>query len=222
MSFKSSYAKSNMTALVFALQPDQVYIAMDTFVVGADDRLPMAFQQKFITIPSSDLLVAGTGHAGFIGGWFGYLQSLPLLGDIEDLNMIAPAILKASADAAGGLGSLTATLYHFGYSSVQKRYIGYAYRSTSDFQPSSLQDGLGLKPIVQVPTTENIEFPKFMVDIVIQQQKQDRALPVEEQVGIGGEVEFSVLSGRTITTTTVHRFSSYEGEKQYIDRRTLV
>lgn len=222
MPSKSSYAKSNMTALVFALQPDQVCVAMDTLVVGADDRLPMAFQQKFLTIPSSNLLVAGTGHADFIRGWFGYLQSMNLQGDIEDLNAIAPTVLKASTDAAGGLGSLSATLYHFGYSSVKKRYVGYAYRSTSDFHPSPLQDALGLKPVVQVPPTDNIRFPEFMVDIVIQQQNQDRALPIEQQVGIGGEIEFAVLAEQTIKVETVHRFSSYESERQCIDRRTQV
>ncbi len=58
-----------MTAFIFALQPDQVCVAMDTLVVGADDRMPLAFQRKFLSVPDSDLLVAGTGHAEFVTGW---------------------------------------------------------------------------------------------------------------------------------------------------------
>jgi hypothetical protein len=68
-----------MTALVFALQPDQVCLAMDTLVVGADDRLPMSFQRKFHSLPDSELIVAGTGLANFINGWFAYLSALGII-----------------------------------------------------------------------------------------------------------------------------------------------
>lgn len=57
-----------MTALVFSLQPEQICIAMDTLVIGAVDRMPLSFQE-------SDLVVLGTGHAGFINGWFQHLQA---------------------------------------------------------------------------------------------------------------------------------------------------
>lgn len=95
-----------MTALVFSLQPDQVCVAMDTLVVGADDRMPLAFQRKFLSVPDSDLLVAGTGLAGFVTGWFDYLLSLTSLGDVDNVGSIAPSVLKASADAAGGSAPL--------------------------------------------------------------------------------------------------------------------
>lgn len=208
-----------MTALVFALQPDQVCVAMDTLVVGADDRLPMAFQRKFLPIPVADILVAGTGRADFINGWFAYLQSLPWLGDVDDLNVIAPKVLRVSADAAGALGSVNTTLYHFGYSMAQGSYVGYAYRSTADFRAEPLQYALGFKPQVPVPPIDNIQFPDFMIDIIVRQQQYDRKLPIEHQVGIGGEIEFVVLFKRTTQIKTVHRFFSYESERQHIDRR---
>jgi hypothetical protein len=88
-----------MTALVFALQPEQVCIAMDTLVIGADDRMPMSFQRKFLSVPASDLVVAGTGHAGFINGWFQHLQANLHGATIDDLNEEAPSIFRASVSA---------------------------------------------------------------------------------------------------------------------------
>lgn len=208
-----------MTALVFALQPEEVCVAMDTLVVGADDRRPLAFQRKFLSFPDSDLLVAGTGHAGFVTGWFGYLQTLTRLGDVDDVGAIAPAVLKASADAAGGLGSITTTIYHFGYSRAEGQYVGYAYRSTADFRPERLPYALGFKPQVPIPVTDNIQFPDFMIDIVVRQQQHDRSQPIQHQLGIGGEIEFVVLSDRTTRVETVHRFISYESERQHIESR---
>lgn len=208
-----------MTALVFALQPDQVCVAMDTLVVAADDRMPLAFQRKFLSVPGSDLLVAGTGHAGFVTGWFDYLQARTRLGDVDDVGSIAPDVLKASADAAGGLGSVTTTIYHFGYSRAEGQYVGYAYRSTADFRPERLPYALGFKPHVPVPSTEDIQFPDFMIDIIVRQQQHDRSQPVPQQIGIGGEIEFAVLSGRATRIETVHRFISYESERQHIESR---
>ena len=208
-----------MTALVFALQPEQVCIAMDTLVVGADNRMPMAFQRKFLSMPASDLLVSGTGLANFINGWFSYVQTLSRVGDVDDLNAIAPQILKASADAAAGLGAFTTTIYQFGYSRSRGRYVGYAYRSTADFKSEHLPYALGLKPHVPVPPTDDIQFPECLIDIIVRQQQHDRSHPIEQQLGIGGEIEFAVLAGRTTRIETVHRFPSYENERQHIERR---
>lgn len=208
-----------MSALVYALQPDQVCVAMDTLVVGAGDRMPLAFQRKFLAVPDSDLLVAGTGHAGFVTGWFDYLQALANLGDVDQVGSITPAVLKASADAAGGLSAISTTIYHFGYSRREAQYVGYAYRSTADFWSERLPYALGFKPKVTLPPTDDIQFPDFMIDIVLRQQQHDRSKPIQEQLGIGGEIEFVVLSDRDTSIRTVHRFGSYEQERQAIEGR---
>lgn len=208
-----------MTALVFALQPDQICVAMDTLVVGAEDKKPMCFQRKFLSLPENELLIAGTGLANLINGWFGYVSSLSDLGDIDDLNHFASSVLAASVRAAGGLGEITTTLYHFGYSRAEAKYVGYAYRSTTDFQLERLQYALGVKPPVRVEPTENIEFPGFMIEIILNQQRQDQQLSIEQRVGIGGEIEFAVLSNRNTQIKTVHRFETYEAEHRYISCR---
>lgn len=210
-----------MTALVFALQPEQVCIAMDTLVIGAEDRMPMCFQRKFLAVPESDLVVAGTGHAGFINGWFQHLQANYGRATIDDLDAYASSIFRESVQAEGGLSGLTATIYHFGYSTQEERYVGYAYRSEQNFRSDRIQqDALGFKPVVPVTLNGNIRFPDSLIEIILEQQRQDRLLPLAERVGIGGEIEFVVMSERTIHVETVHRFSSYEAESIYIEQRT--
>jgi hypothetical protein len=209
-----------MTALVFALQPDEVYIAMDTLLIGADDRMPMSFKRKFLSVPESDLVVAGTGHADFINGWFQHLHANLQGATIDDLNKEAPNIFRASVSAEGGLSGLTATIYHFGYSAQEHRYAGYAYRSEHSFRSERLQYALGLKPVVPVAPNDDIRFPDFLIDIVLKQQCEDRLRPITERVGIGGEIEFVVMSDRAIHVETVHRFSSYEAESLHIEQRS--
>lgn len=208
-----------MTALVFALQPEQVCIAMDTLVISADDRMPLSFQRKFLSVPRSDLVVAGTGHAGFINGWFQHLQANLSGATIDDLNAEVPNIFRASVSAEGGLSGLTATIYHFGYSAREDRYAGYAYRSEHDFRSDRLQYALGYKPIVPVTPNDDIRFPDFVIDIILEQQRQDWLLPISERLGIGGEIEFVVMSDRAIHVETVHRFPSYEAESSHIQKR---
>lgn len=208
-----------MTALVFALQPDQICIAMDTLVVGAEDKKPINFQRKFLFHAESNLLIAGTGLANLINGWFEYVSSFLGQSDIDDLNLLAPNVLKASVLAAGGLDYASATLYHFGYSRDEAKYAGYAYRSTADFKSERLSYGLGIKPKVHVEADENIEFPKFLIEIILEQQRQDRLLPLGKQVGIGGEIEFAMLAEGIANIETVHRFASYEAEKMFMDGR---
>ncbi|MDR6584551.1 hypothetical protein HBH1_03366 [Herbaspirillum sp. BH-1] len=209
-----------MTALVFALQDDQICVAMDTLVVSARDKMPLYFQRKFLSLPGSNLIVAGTGHAGFITGCFQYLQAHFQEATIDDLDGVVPDIFRASVRGQGGLSGLTATIYHFGYSVEEQRYVGYAYRSEHDFRSDRLRYGLGFKPVVPVTPTNDIHFPDFLIELVLEQQRQDNLLPITERVGIGGEIEFVVMSDRLINVETVHRFSSYEAESIYIEQRT--
>ena len=208
-----------MTALVFALQSDQVCVAMDTLVVGADDRLPLSFQRKFLPVPRADLVIVGTGHADFVNGWFGHYQAHLHSKSIDELDAEAPHIFRTSVVAEGGLSGLTVTIYHFGYSAAEKRYVGYAYRSDHDFQSERLQYALGYKPVIPITPSDDIRFPEFLVDIIVEQQRHDNLKPFEERVGIGGEIEFVVMSGRTINVETVHRFLSYEVESEHVGRR---
>ncbi len=190
---------------------------MDTLVVYAADKKPMSFRRKFISFDENNLLIAGTGHADFINGWLDYCSSYYKNENIDQINRTAPNVLYHSVNATGGLSYSTATLYHFGYSEEKSQYIGYAYRSENDFKSEKLQYGLGIKPVVQIESTNCIQFPDFLIKIIHEQQKYDKKQPITHQVGIGGEIDYAVLKDGKVSIKTVDRFESYEKERKYIE-----
>lgn len=159
---------------------------------------------------------AGTGLANLINAWCSFVLTCNDVKGIDDLNMLAPNALRTLTDACFGSDLTTSTLYHFGHSKVEGQYVGYAYRSERGFDPDRLQYALGIKPVIPVAPTENISFPEFLVDIVLEQQRRDQRLKVTDQVGIGGEIEFVDMSEGAIHVETVHCFASYEAECAYI------
>jgi hypothetical protein len=203
-----------MTSLVYALQPDQVFIAMDTLVVNGIDKTPAAFQRKFLPIPEFNLLIAGTGSADFINGWFQFVPKYLMGCDIDDLNIHAPEILNNSAKELAH----ESTIYHFGYSVIENSYVGYAYRSTASFKSEKLKYVLGFKPVIPTEGLLDVTIPKSLVDIVCEQQRYDKLKPVENQVGIGGEIEIVELKDKKLTIKTAHRFLSYDDEKNVIEQ----
>lgn len=203
-----------MTALIYALQPDQVCLAMDTLTVSAEDRTPLLFQTKFSVLPHLNMVIAGTGLANLITQWFQFVNGNMVVRDIDHVDIYAADALRNAEAECFGTDLSTTTIYHFGYSQNQKCYVGYAYRSANDWSSEMLPYALGVKPPVPVPTVDNIQFPQFLVDVMTEQRRADQMLPVTEQVGIGGDVSFVVMSNLSVTITPVHRFESYETEFQ--------
>lgn len=208
-----------MTALVFTVQPEQICLAMDTLVVAADDNTPLCYQTKFIVLPHLNLVIAGTGLASLITGWFHFVNGSMVVRDIDHLNTFTPGSLRRAETECQGTGLTTTTLYHFGYSTLEKRYVGYAYRSTKNWESDRLPDALGLKPVVHVPPIDDIQFSQFLIDIVSEQRRQDLLLPLSERVGIGGDIQFVVLENGVVTVSTVHHFESYESEYKQMSEK---
>ena len=201
-----------MTALVFTIKPDQISLAMDTLVVAANDKTPLCYQTKFTVLPHLNLVIAGTGLASLITGWFHFVNGSMIVRDVDHLSAFTPEALRLAVADCQGADLTTTTLYHFGYSQLEKRYVGYAYRSAKSWEPERLPDALGLKPVVHVPPTDNIQLPQFLIDIVSEQRRQDLMLPLSERVGIGGDIQFVILANGVVTVSTVHRFDSYESD----------
>lgn len=208
-----------MTALVFTVQPDQICLGMDTLVVAANDKTPLCYQTKFTILPHLNLVIAGTGLASLVTGWFHFVNGSMVVQDIEHLNAFAPDALRRVTAQCEGTDLTTTTLYHFGYATLEKRYIGYAYRSTNNWESDQLPDALGFKPVVRNVPTDNIQFPQFLTDIVTEQRRQDLLLPLSERVGIGGDIQFVVMENRTVTVSTVHRFESYDSDYKLMSEK---
>lgn len=208
-----------MTALVFTIQPDQICLAMDTLVVDHYDKTPLTYQTKFTVLPHINVVIAGTGLTPLVNGWFHYVNGNIVVRDIDHLNSFAPGLLRDAAARCQGTDLTTTTLYHFGYSTIDNRYVGYAYRSMKNWEPDRLQDALGFKPVVDVQPTDEIQFPQFFINIVCEQRRKDLLLPVSERVGIGGDIQFVVLENGVVTISNVYRFDSYESDYELMARK---
>jgi hypothetical protein len=201
-----------MTALVFSLQPDQVCLVMDTLVVAAETKMPLGLRRKFLVSPERRLIIAGTGLATLVQGWQGYVASSLEVRSIDELDRIAPTSLYAASKEVPAPSSITTTLYHFGYSPSERRYIGLVYRSIAGFASERLPDAIGIQPTVPVVVPEDIRFPAFLLEIMLAQHRQDRSLPLDRQIGIGGEVDFVAMTNGNLRIETIHRFSTYEAD----------
>jgi hypothetical protein len=192
---------------------------MDTLVVTHDDKTPLYYQTKFTVLPHLNLVIAGTGFASLINDWFHFVNGRMVVRDIDHLKVLAPGLLRDAAPRCQGADITTTTLYHFGYSTLEKRYVGYAYRSAENWEPDRLQDALGFKPVIDVQPTANIQISQFLIDIVCEQRRKDLLLPVSERVGIGGDIQVVVMENGIVTISTVHRFESYESDYKLMTKK---
>lgn len=208
-----------MTALVYTLQPDQICLAMDTLVVDAEDKTALCYQTKFSILPHLNLVIAGTGLASLVSGWFHCANGNLLATGIEDLNSLAPDLFRNAEKEIPGNNLTSSTIYHFGYSQLDNRYVGYALRSTNNWNPERLPDALGFKPVIQITPTDDIRFPDFLIDIIKEQRRQDQLLPLADQVGIGGEIQFVNLENGKIMASTVYQFESYRSDWEQMMRK---
>ena len=112
----------------------------------------------------------------------------------------------------------TTTIYHLGYDMAERKFGGFAYRSTDNFRSEILLAGTRTKPgLENFPEGERI-WPNYFIEIAKLQKAADDALPVSERVGIGGHlVSHSLTVDRTderdhiwCNVTKVHVFDDYE------------
>ena len=201
-----------MTALVFTIQPEQICIAMDTLVISADDRTPLHYQTKIMSFPRLNLVVAGTGHSLLVSHWWHFLNTNILATDIDNLNQYCQNALLSIEGNCQDADCTDSTIYHFGYSPSSERYVGFAYRSTNDWKPEALADGLGIKPVISIAPFDDLQLPATFIDIISQQRSEDQLKPNSFRVGIGGQIEFAVMENGSINISTVHKFESYESD----------
>src|SRR5882672_2560481 len=111
-----------MTALIFSLREEQVIIAMDTLAANGDTKAPYFFTSKIYPLPHLGGVMCGTGVGDFAIEWFGALKRF-VAKDIHHLDQYVTPKLR-EIGARMGIGEKnTATVYHFGFSRVENRYV---------------------------------------------------------------------------------------------------
>ena len=102
----------------------------------------------------------------------------------------------------------TSNICYFGYSKIDRRFNGYAFRSTNRFELEELQYSVGIK--TPVPNMELKEIPADIIRIMCCQKEQDDQLPLGQRIRIRGEIHFAVLTTSQINTLVLHRFDDYD------------
>jgi hypothetical protein len=208
-----------MTAIAFILEPTRVSIAMDTLIVDHQKKMPLNFQRKFLSIPEINIAICGTGVIDLINEWFKLVSASSAKG-IDDLNSITPSALRYTSSRHQGSYVASSTLYHFGYSKINRQYVGYAYKSENEFESERLADStLIYKPAVDIKIPDDVQVPQFLVDILLKQESEDRQQITANQVGIGGEIDYLEMQDLKVSIDTVHRFNSYEADCAYFSSK---
>lgn len=204
-----------MTALIYSLAPQGVWIAMDTLVVRPDNKRPIKFVTKIYPIPHLTSVMCGTGVMQFALHWSNTIQTKVVGTDITSLDDLAPAVLPQMAAHYGISKDQTSTIYHFGFAKNQGRFVGFAYRSTNGFKSEVLQDGIGFKPhseeLKQLATTV-LDSNKItdMIALMTGQKAMDDGQSVTRRLGIGGEIQLLLLDEAAVTVRVIHRFPDYD------------
>ena len=199
-----------MTALNFLVEPQRVLIAMDTLSVDYETKRPHLFCSKMFLLPHLGGVMCGTGAFPIIMDWFVAIQSQMLVKDMVHLDQFTPSLLGSIAAKHSLPDGVTATVYHFGYSKDAGEYAAFAYRSTSAFVSEPLGHGLGIKPRIEAEPFSQL--PEGFIRLVHRQRDQDRAAPIAEQVGIGGEIQFLVMTPGIFQLSNCHRYENYEAQ----------
>lgn len=197
-----------MTALNFVLEPDRVCVAMDTLAVNPGTKEPHKFVSKIFPVLHLRGLLCGTGTMQIILDWFVAIQDSAFVGDMVHLGQFTPDARRRIASRYATEATGSTTIYHFGYDTFARHFRGFAFRSERNYEAEELTYGIGTKPPIDIGAFDSL--PAGFIDIMMRQRVSDRAAPLEEQVGIGGEIQFAVLTPEQLLMTTCHTFDDYE------------
>jgi len=204
-----------LTALLFGLGKESVWLALDSLACSKGGA-PLKYVVKVFPFPHLNLVMCGTGDMNIILDWFValnayyYGQSGRHLG-LPHVNDGAPAVLSGIALKYEHLKAGSTTIYHFGFDETEKRFRGFAFRSTNEFAMDEIPYGLGAKPFGEElapllygsggpPTVNSI------IRVMEEQKRRDEALPAEDRVGVGGEIHLLTMSENRQTLWACHRF----------------
>lgn len=197
-----------MSSLNFLVQKDFALISTDTLALQPNTHLPSHFQSKAFPVLHLNGLICGTGINLLAIQWYSKVATSMLARSFPHLDEFTPSSLRDIASEIKLPTNSTSTIYHFGYDEFAESYRVYAYRSEHDFQSEELELGFGIKPQIEFTQTEDLI--KDFIDLITLQRECDLAKPLENRIGIGGDIHvYSMIPGR-INIQLIHRFDDYD------------
>lgn len=208
---------SPMSSLIFHTDRSQAFVATDTLATSNDGE-PFMFTTKAFVIPHLRLIICGTGAGGFLGKWFIQVNDRMILRGIDNLDYHAPkslsALWRGYKEESSPPDSLTATVYHFGFSEEDSLIHSYVYRSTNDFKSETLPDGIAVKPKCTIPDSD--QRPIGIKKIMEEQRTTEASKPKDARVYIGGKIQIHHLTEFGFNIYTLDQFDDYESTEQAI------
>lgn len=209
-----------MSSLIFFSDKTQVLVATDTLVVEPENGYPINFASKAFYLSHLKTIICATGLATFYSYWVTSVNSDLVANSIDELATSSQDKLIELWEwyqvQYPGYEDKTTTIYHFGYSSVDEKMKGYAHRSTNDFIAEPIIYGTGTKPECELPTGQ-YELVKIIPDLMKKQIVDQEALPKEDRVYIGGEINAIYLTKDRCNCFKIGEFETYQEDKLKIE-----
>jgi hypothetical protein len=104
-------------------------------------------------------------------------------------------------------------VYHLGFSQARGAYVGYVYRSESDYVSEVMEPSFRVKPqpVGQFAAPTDLD---GMVALGRQLREEQDGLPADQRVYIGGELVVTMLVNRQIQVAKVHRFGDFDSQRE--------
>lgn len=205
-----------MTVLNYLLCADSVIITTDTLTLTIE-KTPHKYATKVFPLPHLKGVICGTGSLDIILEWFLFVQKNFVVKDIKFLDEIATDKLNEFSENYRNSGENTCTIYHFGFSEEDDRFVGFAYRSTSKYKSEVLSDGFGFKPpdgnileyfIDETRRRGRIDLDLF-INVIKKQKHLDDKKGIKDRVGIGGAIHFLKLNKNSQFIWECYTFEDY-------------
>ncbi len=179
-----------MTLLMFALDPAEgLTVVTDSLVTDWKGR-PVGSTTKAYPIPHLSMVMVVTGRVELARRW-----NLELLSGASTAECIADVDTDAQrrlrllhADIDDGVE--TSTAYHFGIESQTGRPVIHVYRSETGFESERIDFGCFAAkphPDVGLEAVDERDLAQ-LVQLAIEIQREQQAVPVAERVHIGGDL----------------------------------
>ena len=184
---------------------------------------------KVYSLPHLGLCIAGTGVQPVAERFWARANSRCVARDISHLNEFAPAILKGIRDdllQENGFADvqdlgLTGTVYCYGRSEETDAFVGYAYRSTSEFVSEPMKYCFCIKPVPNSGQVPPIKGFSDLLGILKGQKLEDRERLRMERVGMGGDVILTLMT-RDDAAFTVIELRAIFGFEDFEDDWNLI
>lgn len=205
-----------MSSLIFFTDESQILVATDSLAVDAQGN-PAFFCTKTNHIPHLQMLVAGTGAAGFANEWALHASTRMVVRGIQNLDYLTPdglrSLWKEYKIKHPLSEDLTTTVYQFGISEETGKIVNFAYRSTNNFISEELGYGTGVKPECDVLQGKLVE----LIPVMMQQQRSiQSAKPESERIYIGGEIIVFHLTSNGCNTFKIGAFDDFSEQEASI------